>query len=101
MESCFIRSKPVLQLSHGPILQALEHIAAASDPTASHNCWALKVAGSARSNDDGEPGGTGGCANLFAKLKLTCHRVQLGETTGSGHVVLICLSRKKRMLIYA
>jgi hypothetical protein len=43
------------------LLQALQHIAAASDPTASHNCWAFKVAGSARSNDDGEPGGTGGC----------------------------------------
>jgi len=52
--------KPMLWFSHGPALQALEHIAAASDPTASHNCWALKVAGSARSNDDGEPGGTGG-----------------------------------------
>jgi putative IMPACT (imprinted ancient) family translation regulator len=45
-----------------PSAQALSHIAGASDPTASHNCWAFKVAGSARSNDDGEPGGTGVCA---------------------------------------
>lgn len=40
--------------------EALAHIAAASDPTASHNCWAFKVAGNARSNDDGEPSGTAG-----------------------------------------
>lgn len=47
-------------------LQALDHIAAASDPTASHNCWAFRVAGNARSNDDGEPSGTGegGCLLL-------------------------------------
>lgn len=41
------------------VLQALAHISAASDASARHNCWAFKVAGSARSNDDGEPGGTG------------------------------------------
>lgn len=40
--------------------EALSHVAEASDPTASHNCWAFKVAGTARSNDDGEPGGTAG-----------------------------------------
>lgn len=42
------------------LLQALAHIAEASDPSATHNCWAFKVGGSARSNDDGEPGGTAG-----------------------------------------
>jgi putative IMPACT (imprinted ancient) family translation regulator len=42
------------------VVQALSHITEASDPTASHNCWAFKVAGTARSNDDGEPGGTAG-----------------------------------------
>eukprot|EP00879_Flechtneria_rotunda_P017227 GHRR01018048.1.p1 GENE.GHRR01018048.1~~GHRR01018048.1.p1 ORF type:complete len:209 (+),score=58.77 GHRR01018048.1:192-818(+) len=40
--------------------EALAHIEGASDPTASHNCYAFKVAGSARSNDDGEPSGTAG-----------------------------------------
>jgi len=32
----------------------------ASDPAASHNCWAWKVSASYRSSDDGEPGGTAG-----------------------------------------
>eukprot|EP00775_Hariotina_reticulata_P004488 gene4488-4741_t len=40
--------------------QALQFIESAADPSASHNCWAFKVAGTARSNDDGEPGGTAG-----------------------------------------
>jgi putative IMPACT (imprinted ancient) family translation regulator len=36
-------------------------IAARSDPSASHNCWAFRVRdGGTRSSDDGEPGGTAG-----------------------------------------
>lgn len=31
-----------------------------ADPSASHNCWAWRVAGRYRFNDDGEPGGTAG-----------------------------------------
>lgn len=42
--------------------QAMQLIQGASDPSASHNCFAWKAAGSYRSSDDGEPGGTaGGC----------------------------------------
>eukprot|EP00878_Enallax_costatus_P005693 GHUV01005970.1.p1 GENE.GHUV01005970.1~~GHUV01005970.1.p1 ORF type:complete len:262 (+),score=81.30 GHUV01005970.1:149-934(+) len=40
--------------------EALAKIHEASDPSATHNCWAFKVAGNARSNDDGEPSGTAG-----------------------------------------
>lgn len=45
---------------HTSTPQALALIADASDPTASHNCWAFKAGGTARANDDGEPGGTAG-----------------------------------------
>lgn len=42
------------------VVQALSKIQEASDSSATHNCWAFKVAGNARSTDDGEPSGTAG-----------------------------------------
>jgi len=48
------------------LLQALQLVESAEDPSASHNCWAFKVAGTARSNDDGEPAGTAGRPILAA-----------------------------------
>ncbi|BCD86435.1 thymidylate synthase [Pseudomonas solani] len=52
-----------------PVTSAAEaqaFIAGASDPTASHNCWAWKVGNQYRFSDDGEPGGTAGRPMLAA-----------------------------------
>ena len=55
--------------------EALSLIQQASDPTASHNCWAILVSGkTVRYNDDGEPGGTGGKPILSALETLNCDR---------------------------
>lgn len=42
------------------IEEAMAHFAAASDPEATHNCWAYRIGSLYRFNDDGEPGGTAG-----------------------------------------
>src|SRR3990167_6314868 len=52
-----------------PVASAAEaqaFIAAARDPSASHNCWAWKVGNQYRFSDDGEPGGTAGRPILAA-----------------------------------
>ncbi len=52
-----------------PVASAAEaqaFIARASDPSASHNCWAWKVGAQYRFSDDGEPGGTAGRPILAA-----------------------------------
>ena len=46
--------------------EAQAFIQLASDPDASHNCWAWKVGQQYRSSDDGEPGGTAGRPMLAA-----------------------------------
>lgn len=46
--------------------QAHAFLAAHSDTSASHNCWAWKVGQQYRFNDDGEPGGTAGRPILAA-----------------------------------
>jgi putative IMPACT (imprinted ancient) family translation regulator len=40
--------------------EAMDLIKAASDPSASHNCFAYRIGDEFRANDDGEPGGTAG-----------------------------------------
>jgi uncharacterized YigZ family protein len=39
---------------------ALEFLRSASEPEATHNCWAYKIGQLYRFSDDGEPGGTAG-----------------------------------------
>ena len=63
-----IRKSRFLALA-APVASAAEaqaFIAAASDPGASHNCWAWKVGNQYRFSDDGEPGGTAGRPILAA-----------------------------------
>ncbi|PWE41339.1 IMPACT family protein [Pseudomonas prosekii] len=46
-----------------------------SDLSATHNCWAWKLGGQYRSNDDGEPGGTAGRPILAAIEAQDCDQV--------------------------
>ncbi|RDZ27971.1 IMPACT family protein [Lysobacter silvisoli] len=45
---------------------ALAFLARVSDPAATHNCWAYRIGGQYRFNDDGEPSGTAGRPILAA-----------------------------------
>ena len=61
-----------------PVASAAEaqaFIATASDPGASHNCWAWKVGDQYRFSDDGEPGGTAGRPILAAIDAQDCDQV--------------------------
>jgi uncharacterized YigZ family protein len=44
----------------------LSFLAEASDPQATHNCWAYRIGDAYRFSDDGEPGGTAGRPILAA-----------------------------------
>lgn len=46
--------------------EALAFVARVGDPDATHNCWAYRIGGEYRFNDDGEPAGTAGRPILAA-----------------------------------
>lgn len=74
-----------------PVASAAEaqaFIAAASDPGASHNCWAWKVGEQYRFSDDGEPGGTAGRPILAAIEGQDCDRVAVLVTRWYGGIQL-------------
>ncbi|MCD5994267.1 YigZ family protein [Pseudomonas sp. CDFA 602] len=62
-----------------------------SDLNATHNCWAWKLGGQYRSNDDGEPGGTAGRpilaaieAQMFDQIIVLVIRWYGGTQLGTG-----------------
>ncbi|MHA6731039.1 IMPACT family protein [Devosia sp. A369] len=63
-------------------------VAAHSDPTANHNCWAWRVGQSYRFNDDGEPSGTAGKPILQAIDGQALDRVAVVVTRWFGGVLL-------------
>ena len=68
--------------------QAMDFIAHASDPDASHNCWAWRVGQDYRSSDDGEPAGTAGRPILAAIDGQGCDRVLVVVTRWFGGIKL-------------
>ncbi len=75
----------------GPIvdeLSAKAFIAAHSEPTANHNCWAWRVGQIYRFSDDGEPSGTAGKPILQAIDRLELDNVAVVVTRWFGGVLL-------------
>lgn len=68
--------------------EAQAFIAAHSDASASHNCWAWKVGSQYRSSDDGEPGGTAGRPMLAAIEAQGFDRVAVVVTRWYGGIQL-------------
>lgn len=67
---------------------AKEFIAANSDQTANHNCWAWRIGQAYRFSDDGEPGGTAGKPILQAIDGQSLDRVAVVVTRWFGGVLL-------------
>ncbi len=75
----------------GPVASeqaAKAFIAAHSDPTANHNCWAWRIGQSCRSSDDGEPGGTAGKPILQAIDRLQLDNAAVVVTRWFGGILL-------------
>jgi uncharacterized YigZ family protein len=95
--------------------QALAFLRGASDPVATHNCWAYRIGQDYRFNDDGEPGGTAGRPILQAIEGQNMDRVAVvvtrwygGIKLGAGGLVRAyggtaaeCLRRAERVPIVA
>lgn len=75
----------------GPVADeaaAKDFIAANSDRTAGHNCWAWRVGPAYRFSDDGEPGGTAGKPILAAIDGQRLDRVAIVVSRWFGGVLL-------------
>lgn len=95
--------------------QAMAFLREASDPAATHNCWAYRIGQDYRFNDDGEPGGTAGRPILQAIEGQGMDRVAVlvtrwfgGIKLGAGGLVRAyggtaaeCLRRAERVPIVA
>lgn len=95
--------------------QAMTFLREASDPAATHNCWAYRIGQDYRFNDDGEPGGTAGRPILQAIEGQGMDRVAVlvtrwfgGIKLGAGGLVRAyggtaaeCLRRAERVPIVA
>ena len=67
---------------------AMAFIAAHSDATANHNCWAWRIGSAYRFHDAGEPGGTAGRPILAAIEGQECDRVVVVVTRWFGGILL-------------
>lgn len=67
---------------------ALAFFAGAGDPAATHNCWAYRIGGQYRFNDDGEPAGTAGRPILAAIDGQGLDRVAVVVTRWYGGIKL-------------
>ncbi|MCK0195299.1 IMPACT family protein [Ancylobacter sp. 6x-1] len=75
----------------GPVADeaaAKDFIAAQSDPSANHNCWAWRLGQNYRFNDDGEPGGTAGKPILAAIDGQSLDHVAVVVTRWFGGILL-------------
>ena len=95
--------------------QALAFVHEASEPAATHNCWAYRIGQDYRFNDDGEPGGTAGRPILQAidgqdmdRVAVVVTRWYGGIKLGAGGLVRAyggtaaeCLRRAERIPIVA
>ncbi|MFK2899035.1 YigZ family protein [Dyella jejuensis] len=72
----------------GTSQQALAYVQEASDPSATHNCWAYRIGQDYRFNDDGEPGGTAGRPILQAIEGQGIDRVVVLVTRWYGGIKL-------------
>lgn len=68
--------------------QATAFIEQVSDPTATHNCWAWKIAQNYRFNDAGEPSGTAGRPMLTAIEGQHCDYIVAVVTRWFGGIKL-------------
>lgn len=68
--------------------EARSFIAAVSDPSANHNCWAWRVGQAYRFSDDGEPSGTAGKPMLQAINGQALDRVAVVVTRWFGGILL-------------
>lgn len=68
--------------------QVMQAVAAVSIADATHNCWAWRIGGDYRSNDDGEPAGTAGRPILAAIDGQGIDRVVVVVTRWFGGIKL-------------
>lgn len=88
-EQVLKRSRFIAQaIPVGSEAETLEVYQAVADPAATHNCWAWRIDGRHRFNDDGEPGGTAGRPILAAIEGRDLDKVMIVVTRHYGGIML-------------